>query len=91
MKAREITKKLGAYCKRRCVLGDIAKCQVADCPLWQLFDETTKQMEERRKGRKAMSDSQLSNLNKSHRRKGITDEIHLSENGNETANILIDE
>ena len=75
MKAREITKKLSAYCRRRCVLGDIVECHMEDCPLWQLFDQTTRQSTERRRNR-VMTDSQLSNLSISHRRNGITDEIH---------------
>lgn len=84
MKAREITKKLSAYCRRRCVLGDIAECHMEDCPLWQLFVKTTTQSKER-KGRRVMSNSQLSNLSISHRRNGITDEVHKlkEENKNE--------
>lgn len=81
MKAREITKKLSAYCKRRCVLGDIAECHMEDCPLWQLFDQTTTQSKSR-KGKRGMSDSQLSNLSISHRRNGITDEIHKMKEDN---------
>lgn len=75
MKAREITKKLSAYCRRRCVLGDIVECHMEDCPLWQLFDQTMTQSKERKRSR-VMTDSQLSNLSISHRRNGITDEKH---------------
>lgn len=85
MKAREITKKLSAYCKRRCVLGDIVECHMEDCPLWQLFDQTIAQSKERKERRRAMSDSQLSNLSISHRRNGITDEVHKLKDEEEKA------